>query len=277
MIIPQRGLKKWWRAVAGLLIRLNMFKTLVIIIPNAPSVKLSAWIPTFISSVIEWVSIAWGAQWQITGYVLLLGAWIFPQCNYAMLILPPIQFPWWKEGFPTVWMGIETWMSKCIHLHTGDAHKTWAHPAFSPWAKKKKKMAARKVSMFFQRWGQLQVSPPWTPELDLLCRRWTGSGCTPPLNTRTLLVLDTEQTPAQQTNPYPFLQGDPRWVQRSCVKGGGMTWILIDFSAVCTRVGRWGVESNLLCSPPVETWNKGVLTKTGNAPGRNLFDFSAPL
>lgn len=34
------------------------------------------------------------------GYVLLLGVWIFPQCNYDMLILPPFALPMTETRLP---------------------------------------------------------------------------------------------------------------------------------------------------------------------------------
>lgn len=75
-----------WRAFAGPLIRFTACMAIIIIILNAQSVKLRAWILTFISNILQWLSAVKGAQWQITGYVLLPGVCNFPQYNYAMLI-----------------------------------------------------------------------------------------------------------------------------------------------------------------------------------------------
>lgn len=173
MIIPHGGEGKWWRAIAGLLIRFSVCKTVVIIILNAPSVKLTAWIPTFISNIIDRLSIARGAQWQIMGYVLLLGVWIFPRCNYAMLILPPSMHLPWQNKAPQLfgchrpgevkyeWINVLV----CTRLKAPQLWGSWRGERLS-WS----------LLLWFQRRGRMQVRPPWTPQLDLLCQRWTGSG-----------------------------------------------------------------------------------------------------
>lgn len=187
------GRGKWWRAIAGLLIRFTVCKTVVIIILNAPSVKLTAWIPTFISNIIDRLSIVRGAQWQIMGYVLLLGVWILPQCNYAMLILLPytMHLPWQKQGLPTVRMsqtGGEVkyeWINVLVCVLAVPT-KTRALPPFLPFSSGAHRRggggeaSAGALLLCFQRRGRMQVRPPWTPQLDLLCRRWTGSGRAPP-------------------------------------------------------------------------------------------------
>lgn len=66
------------------------------------------------------------------GYVLLLGVWIFPQCNYDMLILPPHctshdrnkafqLFRRHRVGWSDIWM------NRCVGFHTCGAQKTWVH------------------------------------------------------------------------------------------------------------------------------------------------------
>lgn len=83
MIIPHWGAGKWWRAIAGLLIRLVVVTAVIIIIPNAPSVKLTARIPPLISNIID-RQLHGGAQWQVTGLCLVpLTLGLSPRYKYT--------------------------------------------------------------------------------------------------------------------------------------------------------------------------------------------------
>lgn len=267
------GRGKWWRAIAGLLIRFTVCKTVVIIILNAPSVKLTAWIPTFISNIIDRLSIVRGAQWQIMGYVLLLGVWILPQCNYAMLILLPytMHLPWQKQGLPTVRMsqtGGEVkyeWINVLVCVLAVPT-KTRALPPFLPFSSGAHRRGG----------GKPQLEPCCCVSRDgVECRSghlellsWiycVGGGqgqavrlLRPPslLNTRTQLASDMEQTLAARTNPCHALWGEPCWGQRSRVKGEAWLWHDLNtdwfFSSGCR--GREG--------GPVWWWQGGVMSFT---------------
>lgn len=122
-----------------------------------------------------------------------------------------------EQGSPTVQMSwalwSEIWMNKCAFCVQGMASQHWG----GWWRGEKLSLS---LLLCFQRQGQMQFRPPWTPQLDLLCQRGTGSGRAPPLlllNMRALLALDTEQTLTAQTNPCHA------WTslgQRSCGKRG---------------------------------------------------------
>lgn len=269
------GRGKWWRAIAGLLIRFTVCKTVVIIILNAPSVKLTAWIPTFISNIIDRLSIVRGAQWQIMGYVLLLGVWILPQCNYAMLILLPytMHLPWQKQGLPTVRMsqtGGEVkyeWINVLVCVLAVPT-KTRALPPFLPFSSGAHRRGGGGRSL---SWSPVAVFPETgsnagqatlnssagfiVSEVDRV--RPCASSATPPsLNTRTQLASDMEQTLAARTNPCHALWGEPCWGQRSRVKGEALLWHDLNtdwfFSSGCR--GREG--------GPVWWWQGGVMSFT---------------
>lgn len=270
MIIPHGGEGKWWRAIAGL-IRFSVCKTVVIIILNAPSVKLTAWIPTFISNVIDRLSIAWGAQWHIMGYVLLLGVWIFPRCNCAMLILPPSMHPpMTEQGSPTVRMSQAWWSEIWVNKYVG-LHKTQSASlcTFSSGGVEGVKGSAGACCCGSRdgvgcRSGHLELLS-W-----IYCVRG-GQDQAPPLlllllNTRTLLASDTEQTLAAQTNPRHALWRESCSGQRSSVKRGFPVawpeyWLI--FLSGCQ--GGEGVlhgdrreGSSHLPLPHVATWSEGM-------------------
>lgn len=279
------GRGKWWRAIAGLLIRFTVCKTVVIIILNAPSVKLTAWIPTFISNIIDRLSIVRGAQWQIMGYVLLLGVWILPQCNYAMLILLPytMHLPWQKQGLPTVRMsqtGGEVkyeWINVLVCVLAVPT-KTRALPPFLPFSSGAHRRGGGGGSL---SWSPVAVFPETgsnagqatlnssagfiVSEVDRV--RPCASSATPPsLNTRTQLASDMEQTLAARTNPCHALWGEPCWGQRSRVKGEALLWHDLNtdwfFSSGCR--GREGGRARLVMAGrghviyPYPMWRCGV-------------------
>lgn len=268
------GRGKWWRAIAGLLIRFTVCKTVVIIILNAPSVKLTAWIPTFISNIIDRLSIARGAQWQIMGYVLLLGVWIFPQCNYAMLILLPytMHLPWQKQGLPTVRMS----------QTGGEVKYEWINVLVCVLAVPTKNTSASSVSPL-QLWGTSEHRGGEEPQLEPCCcvsrdgvecrsghlelLSWIycvgggqGQAVLLLLNTRTQLASDMEQTLAARTNPCHAVWGEPCWGQRSRVKGEALLWhdLNTDWFFLSGCRGREGGRKG----GPVWWWQGGVMSFT---------------
>lgn len=123
----------------------------------------------------------------------------------------------------------------------------------------------------FQQWVQMQVRPPWTFHLDLLCWQWTGSGHAPPLDTRTLLALDTKQTLSILTNSCHGLRGKPFKGHKSCVNGAS-PWHDLNtdwfFWSVCRGrrgpclvkvAGGWGRGGSTYL--PYTMWCKGMWYK----------------
>lgn len=167
------------------------------------------------------------------GYVLLLGVWICPRCNYAMLILPPSTHLPWGNKVPQLfgchWLGEVKYEWINVGLHTGIPHSSlqlWGIEGV-----KGSVGACCCVSRdgFGCRSGHLELLS-W-----IYCvRGGRGQASLLPLllKTRSLLASDMKQTLAAQTNPRHAFWGKTGSGQRSCVRAErpcGMTWILIDF------------------------------------------------
>lgn len=105
MIIPHWRAGKWWRAIAGLLIRPAVVAAVITIIPNAASVKLTAWILTFISNIIDRLSVERGstmAGYRVMSYSLDSGS--FPPAS-----LPELYARHWLVEVTYEWIGVSVY------------------------------------------------------------------------------------------------------------------------------------------------------------------------